>query len=64
MLYPLQAAVMVGRQSMLWVIARGDVRSPAPAIATSLGLSQEEACSLVENMPVLLACEQAWLKLK
>lgn len=65
MFFPLfQAAVMLGRQSMLWVIGAGDVRSPVPAIATGLGISKEEAGGLVERMPVLLACEQSWLKLK
>jgi hypothetical protein len=59
-----QAAVMLGRQSMLWVVARGDVRSAVPAVATGLGLSKDEASQLVERMPVLLACEAAWLKLK
>jgi hypothetical protein len=60
----LQAAVMLGRQSMLWVVARGDVRAAVPAVASGLGLAQEEAAKLVEKMPVLLACEAAWLRLK
>eukprot|EP00775_Hariotina_reticulata_P005392 gene5392-5626_t len=58
-----KAAVMVGRQSMLWVIPRSDIRSPVPAIATALGLQQQDATALVERMPVLLACETSWLKL-
>lgn len=55
---------MLGRQSMLWVVTRGDVRSNVPAITTALGLSKEEAVALVERMPVLLACETGWLQLK
>jgi len=46
---------MVGRQSILWVIPRSDIRSPVPAIATALGLQQPDAAKLVERMPVLLA---------
>lgn len=55
---------MLGRQSMLWVVGRGDVRSPVPAIASALGLEAQQAAALVERMPVLLACETAWLTLK
>lgn len=68
---------MIGRQPMLWVVSRGDVRSNVPALARALGLQQQhhqpaagqqeeaaDATSLVERMPVLLACETSWLKLK
>jgi hypothetical protein len=64
MCYDVQAAVMVGRQSILWVIPHSDIRSPVPAMATALGLKQQDAAKLVERMPVLLACETSWLKLK
>lgn len=60
----MQAAGMLGRQSMLWVVSRGDVRSNVPAITTALGLTTDEAAALVERMPVLLACEPGWLQLK
>lgn len=59
-----QAAEMLGRQSMLWVVTRGDVRSNVSVITTTLGVTSDEAVGLIERMPVLLACEQAWLKLK
>ena len=60
---------MVGHQPMLWVINRGDVRTSVPALARALGLEQQQqegadAATLAERMPVLLACETDWLKLK
>jgi hypothetical protein len=74
----MQAAVMIGRQPMLWVVSSGDVRTSVPALANALGLQQQQqqqqsqqpdqgggsAAALVERMPVLLACETAWLQLK
>lgn len=71
---------MVGHQPMLWVINRSDVRTPVPALARALGLEQQQqqqtpdqqqqqqqgadASTLAERMPVLLACETDWLRLK
>jgi hypothetical protein len=54
---------------MLWVINKGDVRTNVPALAAALGLQQQQqqggdAATLAERMPVLLACETEWLKLK
>ena len=65
-----QAAVMVGHQPMLWVVNRSDVRTNVPALAGALGLEQQQqqqgadAATLAERMPVLLACETEWLRLK
>lgn len=67
---------MVGRQPMLWVINRSDVRTSVSALAQALGLEQQgegdgtsasaaaDAATLAERMPVLLACETEWLRLK
>lgn len=75
---------MVGRQPMLWVVNRSDVRTTVPALAAALGLPQQQqqqlsdhpeqqkqqqqeaadATTLAERMPVLLACETDWLRLK
>jgi hypothetical protein len=41
-----------------------DQACAVPAVATGLGLSKDEASQLVERMPVLLAYEAPWLKLK
>lgn len=61
---------MVGHQPMLWVVNKGDVRTNVPALAAALGLQQPQqqqggdAATLAERMPVLLACETDWLRLK
>jgi hypothetical protein len=57
---------------MLWVVNRSDVRTNVPALAGALGLEQQQqqqqqgadAATLAERMPVLLACETEWLRLK
>jgi hypothetical protein len=65
---------------MLWVINHSDVRTQVPALARALGLEQQQqheqaahqqqqqqgadASTLAERMPVLLACETDWLRLK
>ena len=59
-----QAVDMVGAQPLLWVIPPSDMRNSCDAIAAALGVEAAEAQLLVTKMPLLLALEPQWLRLR